>query len=363
MFNFLTRGTAVAACSSLCLSLFLPFCAHALEASFASTHAPIGIMGDHLHKKGEWMVSYRAMQMDMSGNLLGDASISDDDIVTSQPNRFAGMPMMPPTLRVVPQDMTTTMHMFGAMYAPTDNVTLVAMVNYLKKEMTLRTFQGGMGTNVLGDFKSESSGIGDTKLGVLYRLAEGETHRFHGNFTLSLPTGSITEEGRPLTPMNMRPLRRLPYPMQLGTGTYDITPGVTYTGSAGIWAWGAQALYTLRTGENDEGYTVGDESKLNTWLQLGFSEAVSGSLGLEHKSSDAIDGIDVAIALPVHTADPANSGRDLINVKLGVNTAFTRGALAGHRFAFEYVVPIEQDVNGLQMEMQSMWTLGYQKAF
>lgn len=26
-------------------------------------HAPIGIMGDHYHKKGEWMLSYRMMTM------------------------------------------------------------------------------------------------------------------------------------------------------------------------------------------------------------------------------------------------------------------------------------------------------------
>ena len=31
------------------------------------THAPIGVMGDHLHKQGEIMVSYRYMQMEMAG--------------------------------------------------------------------------------------------------------------------------------------------------------------------------------------------------------------------------------------------------------------------------------------------------------
>ena len=32
-------------------------------------HAPISVMGDHLHKKGEFMLSYRFMQMRMEGNL------------------------------------------------------------------------------------------------------------------------------------------------------------------------------------------------------------------------------------------------------------------------------------------------------
>lgn len=34
-------------------------------------HAPIGVMGDHTHKTGEWMFSYRYMQMHMDGNRDG----------------------------------------------------------------------------------------------------------------------------------------------------------------------------------------------------------------------------------------------------------------------------------------------------
>ena len=33
----------------------------------ADGHAPIGVMGDHLHKRGEWMLSYRFMRMNMEG--------------------------------------------------------------------------------------------------------------------------------------------------------------------------------------------------------------------------------------------------------------------------------------------------------
>ena len=46
-------------------------------------HGPIGIMGDHAHKKGELMFSYRYMRMEMSD--LQDAShdISRKDAVSS----------------------------------------------------------------------------------------------------------------------------------------------------------------------------------------------------------------------------------------------------------------------------------------
>ena len=34
-------------------------------------HAPIGVMADHQHQKGEWMISYRYMGMAMDGNRDG----------------------------------------------------------------------------------------------------------------------------------------------------------------------------------------------------------------------------------------------------------------------------------------------------
>ena len=42
-------------------------------------HAPIGVMGDHLHKKGEFMLSYRFMNMKMEDNRDGtnDLSVSE----------------------------------------------------------------------------------------------------------------------------------------------------------------------------------------------------------------------------------------------------------------------------------------------
>jgi hypothetical protein len=103
------------------------------EINHASTHAPIGIMGDHVHEKGEVMVSYRYMNMNMQGSRLSGEAISENTIVTTIPNRFFGVPGQPPTLRIVPTEMTMEMHMFGLMYAPSDGVTLMTMLNYVEK--------------------------------------------------------------------------------------------------------------------------------------------------------------------------------------------------------------------------------------
>lgn len=105
----------------------------------ASSHAPIGVVGEHMHKKGEYMFSYRFSHMHMEGNRIGNNRVSPTQIATTVPNPFAG----PPTLRVVPTKMTMQMHMFGGMYAPTDWVTLMAMASYVEKSMDHTTFAGG----------------------------------------------------------------------------------------------------------------------------------------------------------------------------------------------------------------------------
>jgi len=165
------------------------------------SHAPIAVMGDHMHKKGEWMVSYRFMQMNMEGNIQGSDNIDADTIVTQLANPNMG----PPTVRVVPIDMQTDMHMLGMMYAPSDQLTLMLMLNYLDKSMDHLTYMGMMGTNQLGEFTTTTSGMGDTKVGALWSLLQSPRHKVHLNLGLSLPTGSIDEEGEVLTPMNMRP--------------------------------------------------------------------------------------------------------------------------------------------------------------
>ena len=215
------------------LSLFCLCSIAALSDIRADTrpdsHAPIGVMGDHVHKKGEWMLSFRTMTMTMQGNLQGTNSLSPEAIVQTQANAFAGMPMQPANLRVVPTKMTMAMQMLGAMYAPTDRVTLMAMTSYKNTEMDHITFLGGMGTQRLGTFTTKTSGLGDTQVAALIKLGADSGASWHGTLGVSLPTGDIEETDQILTPMNMRPTVRLPYPMQLGSGSFDLVSGLTYS--------------------------------------------------------------------------------------------------------------------------------------
>ncbi|GAB4137543.1 MAG: hypothetical protein Tsb0016_02870 [Sphingomonadales bacterium] len=309
------------------------------------------------------MISYRFMDMDMGGNRDGTTGLSPETIATTVPNRFFGAPMQPPTLRVVPLTMTMTMHMIGAMYAPTDRITLMAMGSYVKKTMDHLTFQGPAGTTELGRFRTQSDGFGDTRLSALVGLVERPGHSLHFNAGISLPTGKIGATDQILTPMNMRPTIRLPYAMQIGSGTYDLMPGVTYAGYRGNLAWGAQYLATIRLGDNKADYSLGDLHEFNAWAGYGWTPWLATTLRLKASTQGAIDGRDALIMGPVQTADPDNYGGDRLEAFFGVNLIGIDGALAGHRLAIEAGLPLVEDLNGPQMGRNLQLVVGYQKAF
>ena len=54
--------------------------------------------------------------------------------------------------------------------------------------------------------------------------------------------------------------------MQLGSGTFDFTPGLTYVQTFSDWSWGTQGKYTLRISDNDNGYTLGDKLAVTAWV-------------------------------------------------------------------------------------------------
>lgn len=329
----------------------------------ADATAPIGVMGDHLHEADGWMFSYRYMHMDMAGSRKGTSSLTPDEIATTAPNIFFGQPMQPPTLRVVPIDMTMDMHMFSVMYAPSNNLTLMLMTDYLDKQMTHVTYAGGMGASRLGQFETEAKGFGDLRLSALVRLFDAGSHHFHLNLGLSAPTGKIGKQDVVLTPMGMTPTLTLPYAMQIGAGTWNLLPGVTYTSQRGDVTWGAQYGATLTLGDNDQDYAFGDKHKFTFWSSYSPTSWASLSVRLAGEHAGDITGRGARIMAPVQTADPDNYGGKTVDLFLGLNLLGEAGALKDHRLAFEFGLPLHRDLNGPQMEQDWNVMIGYQKSF
>lgn len=313
----------------------------------ASSHAPIGVMGDHLHKQGEWMLSYRAMDMAMDGLLDGSDQVSAATVT--------GTMMAPGRYTVAPTRMEMTMQMLGAMYAPTDRVTLMAMVPYTTLDMDHVTRMGR-------GFTTRSSGWGDVKLGGLIGLyrSPDDSRQLHLNLGVSLPTGSIDEKDD--TPAMAD--AKLPYSMQLGSGSYDLLPGITYQSYVGAYNWGAQLSATLPTGRNDNDYRLGNTAVLTSWISRHVNKAFAYSLRATIESQGKIDGrrSDLNPAM-VTTADTDNYGGDRMSLSWGINSYIPAGALKGHRFALEFTLPVYQNLNGIQLEREPHLSAGWQLAF
>ena len=329
--------------------------------TYATDHAPIGVMADHRHQEGEWMLSYRYMYMEMSENRIGTETVSPDEIVTNVANRFG----TPATLRVVPTEMPMQMHMVGGMYGLSDKITLMAMGMYVTKDMDHITYQGMMGTTELGEFTTTTSGIGDTSIGLIYGLDDGsyEHSQMNVGLSVSIPTGAVEETDDILTPMNTTATLRLPYPMQLGSGTFDLKPSFTYFNRVGRINYGGQVSATIRLDENDEGYTLGDVFGATAWVAFEPKPWISLSGRLKAETIGQVKDDEPSVRLPVQTANPDFHGGETVEALFGVNVAIREGALMGHRFAVEAGGPLYLDLNAPQLETDFTLTLGWQKAF
>lgn len=304
-------------------------------------HAPISVMGDHMHGKGEWMFSYRYMYMNMDGLKRGSADTSTDNALADY--------------MVTPTKMPMKMHMLGAMFAPTDRLTLMGMINYTELKMDHLT---RMGTT----FTVSSSGFGDLIIAGIYKFINNNRQVLHGQLGLSIPTGSVKEED--VTPASAPNETVLPYPMQLGSGTLDTQLALTYLGQADIISWGTQLKSILRFGENERDYRYGNRLSLNNWVAWKATGWLSASIRLEGLIVGEIEGSDPNLnPMMVVTADTFNSGGTFINTGFGINTYVPEGPLKNLRIGLEFAIPFYQDVSGLQLKTREMLTFGAQYSF
>ena len=127
---------------------------------------------------------------------------------------------------------------------------------------------------------------------------------------------------------------------------------------------------TLRLEDNDENYSQGDRVAVSAWLGRRWSDSISTSLRIDGQSWGNYDGADARIARSnpmgvaiVATAQPDLRAGSRIDLGLGGNYIFTRGMLKNHRLALEFLVPIQQNLDGPQLETDWTVTVGWQRAF
>jgi nitrous oxide reductase accessory protein NosL len=303
----------------------------------------------HTHPAGMWMTSYKYMHTDMSGLRAGTTKVPITNVIPMSGTRYGFM--------MAPTRMSMDMHMLMIMYGLTDRLTLMGMASYQDNAMDM-LMNMGMGLGNKPEPTMRTSGPGDAELRGIYKIS----NQFVGSLGFSFPTGSITQE---FTTMGMK--FRAPYDMQLGSGTVDIKPALTYNALSedAAWNWGGQAAYTNHLGRNDAGYSLGDNVKLTSWLQRALGPA-SAWVRLVYSNTGRISGTDKEIqksldpnmGVPSPDADPNNYGGERLDGLIGVS--YAKGPFS---LGIEGGVPLYQYVNGLQLETDWFLTAGLQVMF
>ena len=337
---------------SFCLLLTCYLFFFTLAWTFADTpksrpdsHAPIGVMGDHGHKTGEVMLSYRFMAMDMQGLQSGATTVETAEVLKDF--------MMAPTA------MQMQMHGFGTMFAPYDKLTFMAMASYQLLRMDMEGAHhhtGGHHGHLVGHHKMSSSGVGDARLEALLTLWKRSHLTLLGNIGVSLPTGSILKNGEDGNP--------LPYPMQLGSGSFEAHPGVTLFGYHGNWSYGSQlrGIFPLHT--NSQEYRHGTAVLVTTWGARRLSNWLSLSGRLFFTRWGDIAGSHPELnprMSPNHRPDWRGGQR--LDLAISSNLMVPTGAFTGQRLAIEFQMPVYQNLRGPQLKTTWRFIFGWQYAF
>jgi hypothetical protein len=112
---------------------------------------------------------------------------------------------------------------------------------------------------------------------------------------------------------------------------------------------------------------VGDRLEAALWGARKVTDSLSASLKLDYSSQEEVDGSHSGITTMQKMMSSSNradhQGRDITTLGIGLNYYFQDGGLKGHRIAAEWETPLDQKVNGVQLELDSTWTLGWQYAW
>ena len=296
-------------------------------------------------QKNQWMFEYRWMRMSMEGLLDGSNTVSARDISGSDMSMMGPpAPAAGKEYLMAPVKMTTDMHMLMAMRSISDSLSIMGMLNYLSNDKQMVMYEG---MNSMVD-RIKTSGLGDSMLEAEYSLNPAVKL----SMGLSIPTGGIDQEG---TMMKIK--TRFPYTIQLGSGTYDMVPGITYLSTSGAWEWGAEGSFTYRMGKNNNDYALGNRFDVSARTRYWINDQVQLQARLAAAKWGKIKGQDPAIdPMMSPDGDPNAQGGKRVDALVGINVQ----PVKNHLVKFEVGAPVYQNLNGPQLKTQWLLSLGYQ---
>ncbi len=335
-------------------------------------HAPAGVMYDHmLPKAGDMMVGYRYMYGSQSGDMLnGTQHVNNQAVVDG------GCGPNPCYLK--PASMSMDMHMLEFMYAPADWLTLMVMPQFVDMTMKMNRLRGpefdpvdpetgeptAAGSHITHHLQNEmqAGGLSDVGMFALFKLFDNGTHHVHITAGLSAPVGDVNLQ---LSRNHQVDGGYADYGMQLGSGTWDWKPSMTYTGHINQWSWGAQSYGTIRMqNQNESGYALGDLLQNTAWGTYNFTNWLATSVRGLYTLQGGVNGQFNGLINQLSPTDyPTNYGGKYLDVGLGLSATVPSGIMVGNRLSVEWMQPVQDNVNGYQLErngtIYATWGLNF----
>lgn len=287
------------------------------------------------HKRWSWSLRYQQAQFE--GYLDGSETLSLDEVLFVPGGEVRSAKNFPVVPTVIKQRAT----IFGINYQWRERWRVSLALPYVQQETAHISIVPGY-----QQFLLKTHGIGDITLATRYRLYADPDESLHVNLGLSLPVGSIDEQGdTPRAPGE----QQLPYTMQLGSGTWDFPIALSYrlTGAHDVRV---DVAANIRTGQNDRHYRLGNRYSVKAKYQRPISDSVNVALGVELSHTDRIHGADesllvaTAFPYPAGTTNPDMYGGRKALASVGFAWQYS----ADMNLSVEFAKPLYQHLNGPQ---------------
>jgi hypothetical protein len=322
-----------------------------------SAPMPAGVFcfGHMLHQAEDFMIGYMYMYEDRAGGIRrGTQSASDTAILNSA--------CSPGKCTTKTNEMTMHMHMLDIMYAPTDWFNVMLMPQLVNMSMVVNPLPGSTGDSGHGDGSHISDGLGDTLVMGLFKLFDDGTHHFNLGIGISAPTGDVdvTMDGSETSDSIAQD-----YGMQLGSGTWDLIPTLTYVGHVDKWSWGAQISGNKRLeSANRSGYALGDTLQGSAWGGYSIFNWLSASIRGIYAVEGSVKGQQKRLNSQSDPVDfTKNYGGKFWDIGLGLNAFIPNGDYSGHTLSVEWLQPVADDYNGFQLERAGALTATWSYMF
>lgn len=192
---------------------------------------------------------------------------------------------------------TTQSHLLGLRYGLTEKWALRFVVAAQDNQFQMQ--KGNVNRTVYVE------GLGDCKLQGVYTIYKDVFHRFEAYGGTTIPTGATDltgPDGSILNPRN-----------QLGSGTFDLIPGVSYTFTKNHWTLGDRIESTIHTGKNSSGYRLGDDFSDTAVISYELIKIFSPEINmtLRNKQKNITDHPSMYAAIPKNNDQGSGAGSGL----------------------------------------------------